>query len=183
MLIAADGGGSRVRRQFLPNAERIDTGVGATLRDVALRAMAGWDDAFKTLVRLSHESTINAIAIRTSEPVQAWPTRRITLLGDAIHGMTPYRGIGANIALKDAVRLARALVAADRGERELMEAIHGYESEMLDYGFRAVRTSLHAMEQAIPKNRARLALSRAVFRVVDRLPPLKRRMFSAMGDE
>src|SRR5277367_3995691 len=27
VLIAADGGGSRVRRQFLPDAERIDTGV------------------------------------------------------------------------------------------------------------------------------------------------------------
>ena len=37
--------------------------------------------------------------------------------------MTPYRGIGANIALKDAVRLRDALAAVDRGERKLIDAI------------------------------------------------------------
>jgi FAD binding domain-containing protein len=42
-------------------------------------------------------------------------SRTITLIGDAIHSMTPYRGIGANVALKDAVRLRDALVAAQRG--------------------------------------------------------------------
>jgi 2-polyprenyl-6-methoxyphenol hydroxylase-like FAD-dependent oxidoreductase len=70
-------------------------------------------------------------------PVAPWVTRRITLLGDAIHSMTPYRGIGANVALKDAMRLCRALAAADRGERPLVDAIHSYEADMLDYGFRA----------------------------------------------
>jgi 2-polyprenyl-6-methoxyphenol hydroxylase-like FAD-dependent oxidoreductase len=29
VLVAADGGGSRIRRQFLPHAERIDTGIAA----------------------------------------------------------------------------------------------------------------------------------------------------------
>jgi salicylate hydroxylase len=274
VLVAADGGGSRVRRQFLPNAQRVDTGVvgiagkvfldetnrrrlppellggmrlvsaqgitlfvalqdlsgdrvgdiggndtaaeasahfdntssylmwalggrratlgldgdmdafdGASLRAIALQAMAGWDERLKTLVHLAHEDTINALVIRTSVPVAAWPTRRITLLGDAIHAMTPYRGIGANVALKDAVRLSRVLVAANRGERPLIEEIRGYEDEMREYGFRAVRTSLRAMEQAIPQNRARLSVSRAIFRTIDRLPPLKRWMFSNMGDE
>jgi hypothetical protein len=54
---------------------------------------------------------------------------------------------------------------------------------MRDYGFLAVRASLKAMQQAMPDNRAKLALSRAVFRIVDRLPPLKRAMFRGMGDE
>jgi salicylate hydroxylase len=156
---------------------------GAQLRALALRAMAGWDERLIALVRLSDESTINAIAIRTAPPIAPWRSGRVTLLGDAIHAMTPYRGIGANVALKDALHLARALIAAERGERPLFGAIGEYEAGMRDYGFRAVRTSLKAMQQAMPRNRLQLALSRAFFRTIDRVPPLKRAMFRGTGDE
>jgi 2-polyprenyl-6-methoxyphenol hydroxylase-like FAD-dependent oxidoreductase len=270
VLVAADGGASRVRRQFLPQAERIDTGIlgiagkifldeqtrrrvapeflngltlvsgmggyclfvalqdingvgvdgfggndesahagahfdnsrsylmwafgakrerfdlperpehvaGEPLRTAVLKAMAarGWDEHLLTLVRLADVETINAIAIRSSVPVTPWQTQRITLLGDAIHSMTPYRGIGANVALKDAMRLCHALTAASRGQRAVLEAIHDYETGMIDYGFRAVRTSLQAMDQAIVENRLRAMLSRTALRFINRVPPLKRRM-------
>jgi 2-polyprenyl-6-methoxyphenol hydroxylase-like FAD-dependent oxidoreductase len=97
--------------------------------------------------------------------------------------MTPYRGIGANVALKDAVRLCRTLTAANAGQRPLLDALHVYETDMLDYGFRAVRTSLEAMRQAMPDSRLRLALSRAFLRTVNYVPQLKLRFFSGMGDE
>jgi 2-polyprenyl-6-methoxyphenol hydroxylase-like FAD-dependent oxidoreductase len=57
-------------------------------------------------------------------------TARTTLIGDAIHAMAPYRGIGANVALKDAVRLRDALVAAQRGDAPLVGAIPRYASAM-----------------------------------------------------
>src|SRR5262249_2621585 len=276
VLVAADGGASRVRRQFLPQAERIDTGIlgiagkvflneqtrrriapeflnsltlvsgmggyclfvalqdidgvavdgfggndesahagahfdnsrsylmwafgakrekfnlseklehvtGEPLRNAVLKAMArGWDERFLTLVRLADVHTINAIAIRTSTPVTPWQTQRITLLGDAIHSMTPYRGIGANVALKDAMRLCHALTGASRGQRPVLEAIHDYETGMIDYGFRAVRTSLRAMNQAIVESRLHAMLSRTGLRFIDRVPPLKRRMLERMGEE
>ena len=84
------------------DAERMP---GEELRNAVLNAMAvrSWDERFRTLVRLADPATINAIAMRTAVPVAPWRTQRITLLGDAIHSMTPYRGIGANVALKDAV--------------------------------------------------------------------------------
>jgi 2-polyprenyl-6-methoxyphenol hydroxylase-like FAD-dependent oxidoreductase len=72
-------------------------------------------------------------------PVGPWQTQRITLLGDAIHSMTPFRGIGANVALRDAANLCEALCAANGGEKDLLESIHSYEAQMLRYGFRAVR--------------------------------------------
>ena len=146
-------------------------------------AAHGWDERFLALVRLANADTINAIAIRTSVPVAPWQTQRVTLLGDAIHSMTPYRGIGANVALKDAMRLCAALTAASRGRRPVLEAIHDYEAGMIDYGFRAVRTSLNAMNQAIIESRRRAMLSRMVLRFINRVPALKRRMLERMGDE
>jgi 2-polyprenyl-6-methoxyphenol hydroxylase-like FAD-dependent oxidoreductase len=116
-------------------------------------------------------------------PIRAWQTQRVTLLGDAIHAMTPYRGIGANVALKDAVRLCRALTMANRAERPVIDAIRDYETNMIDYGFRAVRTSLHAMNQAVMEDRVQLMLSRAVLRIINRVPSLKRQMFNRIGEE
>ncbi|MBO0758984.1 MAG: FAD-dependent monooxygenase, partial [Bradyrhizobiaceae bacterium] len=117
------------------NAEALDREI---LKAIALRTMADWSERFRDLVHLADPDTINLISIRTSVPVAPWRTGRITLLGDAIHSMTPYGGIGANVALKDAMRLCEALVAARNGERELLAVIHAYEDAMIRYGFAAV---------------------------------------------
>ena len=159
---------------------------GEVLRNTVLRVMAqrSWDERFRALVRLADPDTVNAIAIRTSVPIAPpWQTQQVTLLGDAIHAMTPYRGIGANVALKDAVRLCRGLTTANRGERPVIDAIRDYETGMIDYGFRAVQTSLHAMNQAVTEGWVGSMLSRAVLRVINRVPLLKRQMFNRMGEE
>src|SRR5262249_61579768 len=98
------------KREKFDLSEGLEHVTGEPLWNAVLKAMArGWDERFLTLVRLADVHTINAITIRTSTPVTPWQTQRITLLGDAIHSMTPYRGIGANVALKDAMRLCHAL--------------------------------------------------------------------------
>jgi hypothetical protein len=54
---------------------------------------------------------------------------------------------------------------------------------MIDYGFRAVRTSLHAMNQAIVESRLHAMLSRTFLQFINRVPMLKRRMLERMGEE
>ena len=91
--------------------------------------------------------------------------------------MTPYRGIGANVALRDAALLCRNLVAAHRGKTTILEAIHAYESEMIVYGFDAVRTSRKAMEQSHADSLIGKAIAKIVFKTLNAIPPLKRRVF------
>jgi 2-polyprenyl-6-methoxyphenol hydroxylase-like FAD-dependent oxidoreductase len=95
--------------------------------------------------------------------------------------MTPYRGIGANVAIKDAARLKRALVASRLGERALDDAIHDYETGMLDYGFRAVRNSLKAMHQTVTDSLPSLMISRLTLRAINMLPPVKQIVARRLG--
>ena len=73
------------------------------------------------------ETEITANPLRTSRRIAPWPTRHITVLGDAIHSMTPYRGIGANVALRDAALLCTKFVEAVQGQKPVLQAIHEYE--------------------------------------------------------
>ena len=122
--------------------------------------------------------TVNAIPILSATPIQQWPSTNVTLLGDAIHSMTPFRGIGANTALRDAQLLSHRLIAADKGAIPLLEAINAYETGMTDYGFAAVRTSLRAAQQFVSPGRVGRIMAKTVFRTFSAIPPLKRIAFT-----
>ncbi|HEX4223457.1 MAG TPA: NAD(P)/FAD-dependent oxidoreductase [Pseudonocardiaceae bacterium] len=123
-----------------------DSGEPEALHRLALQVIADWKPDLREIVKQAAISACIPITIRSSVPVPPWPTRRITLLGDAIHAMTPAGGIGANTALRDAALLTDQLAAVDRGEAELRPALAEYEARMREYGFAAVASSLRAME-------------------------------------
>jgi len=139
-----------------------------------------WHSSFRNLIAHTDRSTVSLWKIRTSLPVEPWTTNAITLLGDAIHSMTPFRGIGANIALQDAQVLGQKLIAVTLGEKTLLGGVHEFESEMLDYGFSAVRASLRALEQTIKRrSKAEKMIQKAVLRTLNHLPTrLKGRLFA-----
>lgn len=81
---------------------------GLELQNMVLAMIQDWDPRFQSLTRMSDPSTITLLPIHSSVPIQHWETKIITLVGDAIHSMTPMRGIGAKIKMVqygfDAVR-------------------------------------------------------------------------------
>ena len=165
-------GFSAHRERFDPR-EDFEALTGEDLKHAAAALMDEWDPALKGLVDRSDASTITAFRVKTSVPIEPWKTGNVTLLGDALHNMTPYRGIGANTALRDAAALRRALVAADRGETDLIPALAEYERNMIDYGFRAVRRSLREMNRLHSEGLVARALTKTFFHAIDLIPPLK----------
>ncbi|MCZ1010830.1 FAD-dependent oxidoreductase [Streptomyces lydicus] len=144
-----------------------------------------WDPRLRKLAELVDPSTCFPINIRTSVPIEQWPASNITLIGDAIHTMTPGRGVGANTALRDAELLCRNLTAHRDGTMSLLDAVGDYETQMTDYGFDAVKKSLAQMRGTDPIHkpvigRAVLAGTRTAMRAVNHLPPLKRKMTASM---
>jgi len=120
-------------------------GLGAAgLHAVAMKTVSRWHPDVRRLVELAAPGETTLIPIRSAVPVEAWPSSRVTLLGDAVHAMSPSRGSGANTALRDAALLASELAAAARGEKDVVLAIGDYEREMISYGFAAVRASREA---------------------------------------
>jgi 2-polyprenyl-6-methoxyphenol hydroxylase-like FAD-dependent oxidoreductase len=113
----------------------------ADLHAAAKHAIRRWHPDLVRLVELAEVRETSLVTVRTAVPVAPWQPSRVTLLGDAIHAMSPARGSGANTALRDAALLTAELAAADRGAKTLLQAVGTYERQMIDYGFAAVRAA------------------------------------------
>jgi 2-polyprenyl-6-methoxyphenol hydroxylase-like FAD-dependent oxidoreductase len=148
---------------------------------IAKELTAGWAADFRRFMELTDVSTVFSIEIRTSVPLDPWATSNVTLLGDAVHTMTPGRGVGANTALRDAALLCRQLIAVRDRKLELIPALAAYEQEMLRYSAQAVIESRKQMDarDVIHKpviGRVVLGLMRTGMRMMNHVPALKRRM-------
>jgi 2-polyprenyl-6-methoxyphenol hydroxylase-like FAD-dependent oxidoreductase len=141
------------RREKFPFKEAPEHLDGPALHKVALGIVQGWHPNLQQLVAQAEPATVIYKPLRTATPIHHWETKRITLVGDAIHSMPPTRGIGGNTALRDASLLCQQLVIARNGEKPLLQAIHDYEAEMIKYGFKAVRDSMQAMHMIVAEKR------------------------------
>lgn len=107
-----------------------------------LEAVADWHPAARALVGGLDPDSIFAIPFGFLEPAENWEPSRVTIVGDAAHGMLPTLGMGANLALNDAALLTEQLDRYGRGEVELLDAIGTYEAQMRDAAYPILRMTL-----------------------------------------
>jgi 2-polyprenyl-6-methoxyphenol hydroxylase-like FAD-dependent oxidoreductase len=148
------------------------------MRDLVAGMVRGWSPVLRRLVADSPLHTFAAISIQSSSAIPQWESTNVTLLGDAIHTMTPLQGLGGNTALRDAARLCRNLAQAAEGRLDVRAALGDYEAQMRRYAGDAVRVSRRYAEQFVSDNRMGRAGFKAFLRVADNIPPLKRRLFA-----
>lgn len=94
----------------------------------------------------------------TSVPCALDAPVNVTVLGDAIHAMTPTLGRGANVAMRDGALLGRRLKDVAFGRATLGDALAAYERGMLRYGFDVVREAASVGQQRMAQNALPTAL-------------------------
>jgi 2-polyprenyl-6-methoxyphenol hydroxylase-like FAD-dependent oxidoreductase len=164
---------------FIAHANEFDhTPEKEDLKEIVAAKISSWHPAFRRLVLTSDDESLLWLPLKTMLPVRPWESRPVTLLGDAIHNMTPLQGMGANMALFDAAQLSKKLEEAATGNKDLKTAINEYETIMLKTGFKAVNTSLKYTQQAISNSRLSRMISRTWFRICNAVPLVKRMTFA-----
>ncbi|KAI1624432.1 hypothetical protein EDD37DRAFT_657945 [Exophiala viscosa] len=99
------------------------------LRDIALDGIKDWTTPLVTVVRDADLSTVAPIVLQSMPHLPVWESSNVTLLGDAIHNMTPMAGVGANIALRDAHVLTDLLIEAQHGNLDLLDVMWAYAND------------------------------------------------------
>lgn len=115
--------------------------VGSQAAEIAKALTKEWHPRFRPLFEQMDEGEAAFWKITCSSPsgVPEWPNEpRVTVIGDAVHSMTPAGGIGANTAVLDSALLGRLLREAGGYAPGVTAA---YEKEMRVYASEAVYQS------------------------------------------
>ncbi|TWU73926.1 hypothetical protein ED733_004186 [Metarhizium rileyi] len=118
-----------------------DALIGEQAANLARDLTRHWHPSLKPLFDQMHvsEAAFWKITCSTPSGVPEWKNEpRVTVIGDAVHSMTPAGGIGANTAVRDSALLGRLLRDAGGFRHGLTDQ---YEREMRVYASEAVAMS------------------------------------------
>ena len=110
----------------------------------------GWHNDIQTIIDAADRDMCFRWSLFYRPPIAKWSSRRVTMLGDAVHATLPYLAQGAAMAIEDGAVLTRALGLADGAA----EALQLYERNRIERTSRIVngsganRTLYHMSDQA-----------------------------------
>jgi len=136
------------------NAKELSALGPHALKEEAIRRCQ-WHDPIPQILSVTEETMVSGYPVYDRAPLRSEllaKESQVTLIGDAAHPMSPFKGQGANQAVLDALALARAITKGCRpfsewrlaGVRE--SVLTEFEAEMLERSARKVKGSAEAAE-------------------------------------
>jgi 2-polyprenyl-6-methoxyphenol hydroxylase-like FAD-dependent oxidoreductase len=106
---------------------------------LSLKLTEEWDPSIRSLFQLQDTTQASTLRVSSAKPeIPFWhPSARVTLVGDAVHAMSPCGGVGAVTALRDASVLSAKI--AENGI--CAKSIGAYEAEMRIYAKMSIERS------------------------------------------
>lgn len=115
--------------------------TGKIAADLSRSLTSKWHPRIRSVIENQNDAEAAFLKMTTSDPkgIPDWDNAaRVTIIGDAVHGMTPAGGVGANTAMKDAAILGN-LIAEAHGQ--LKGVTDRYERQMRVYASGNVKMS------------------------------------------
>ncbi|MFF5807987.1 FAD-dependent oxidoreductase [Streptomyces sp. NPDC012746] len=146
--------GMRTDEDWYQNAG-VDLADDNAVREALLKEFAGWSLDLLGFITDTDTGYTNRPLYALPVP-HTWPhTPGLTLLGDAAHLMSPFSGMGANLAMLDGADLARALM----GHIDVDHAVRAYENVLHPRSRQAAEGAAEGIESAFAPDSAVQALA------------------------
>lgn len=127
----------------------------AAVREALLKEFTGWSPDLLGFITATDTGYTNRPLFALPVP-HTWPhTPGVTLLGDAAHLMSPFSGMGANLAMLDGADLAHALIESPT----IDDAVRAYESALLPRSVRAAEGAAEGIDSAFSHDSATQTLA------------------------
>lgn len=142
-------------RHTAPDLTDTTTSASASVREALLARFTGWSPDLLDFITYTDTGYTNRPLYALPVP-HAWPhTPGVTLIGDAAHLMSPFSGMGANLAMLDGADLAQALVDHPTTD----QAVTAYEKILLPRSAEAAEAAAEGIEGAFAPDSSAHALA------------------------
>jgi 2-polyprenyl-6-methoxyphenol hydroxylase-like FAD-dependent oxidoreductase len=137
---------------------------GQCLRDWTLDQIRTWHEPIPALVSSTAPSDVTVRSYYDRAPLRTYVYEGIVLMGDAGHPMSPFQGQGANMAMVDALELARHLKMRLQGDQQ---ALARYDRQAVKRNRTEVMRSRIAARLFHSRGRLSLVVRNAGLRLMD----------------